>query len=84
MLGNALMTSMDGWDSRWSPDNVGVGIREVRSWQVRAYSCDRTLSYGLTAAERGDVSDCAHVPLRPDHGHMPEAVHWHARRNVDA
>lgn len=34
MLGNALMTSMDGWGSWWTPDNVGLGGKEVRSWQA--------------------------------------------------
>lgn len=34
MLGNALMTSMDGWGSWWTPDNVGLGGKEVRNWQV--------------------------------------------------
>ncbi|MBH1802637.1 hypothetical protein I5T93_06700 [Stenotrophomonas maltophilia] len=36
MLGNALMTSMDGWGSWWSPDNTGVGQRYVTSWQADA------------------------------------------------
>lgn len=34
MLGNALMTSMDGWGSWWTPDNVGLGGKEIRSWQA--------------------------------------------------